>query len=396
MISNQYSTGSGFPQDVLFDQERAKRLFEKKWFFAGMRADVPRARDFLKFSLFDEEYFLLHSPDRQIRCMVNRCSHQSARLIRSTTGKCSASLICPNHQWAYDLNGGSLRNAPGFAKDYPQTQDGKSRGLSSIPLVEVGGLLFGCLGENPDQTDLEEIRSIISPYCDSFALADGGYKLAHHHSEIVNSSWLSVMINNRECCHCKMNHKGLTNLFDPSSFNGAATPAYEGLLQRAIERWNSLGLKWEEQAFKPNDCLRVARYPMQERYKSITFDGEPASKKLIGPFTCHDSSTLSIWLNPNAWIHYTSDHIATNWVLPLTADTCVMHSSWIVHEDAVEGDDYSIEHLTDVWKVTNAEDVTLCNSMTSGAKSRHYRAGPFAEDERFCTQFCDWYMTHSA
>ena len=55
MTNYQYSTGSGFPQDVLFDQARAKRLFEKKWFFAGTRGDVTRTRDFLRFPLFDEE-----------------------------------------------------------------------------------------------------------------------------------------------------------------------------------------------------------------------------------------------------------------------------------------------------------------------------------------------------
>jgi Rieske 2Fe-2S family protein len=204
------------------------------------------------------------------------------------------------------------------------------------------------------------------------------------------------MINNRECCHCRVNHKGLLKLFDASSFNGATTPAYDELFTSATRRWAELGLAWEEQAFEPNDCCRVARYPMQEDYKSTTFDGQPASKKLIGPFAEHDSSTLSMWFNPNAWVHFTSDHIATNWVLPLDAERCTLYSSWIVHEDAIEGEDYDVEHLTDIWRVTNAEDVDLCRSMTSGAKSDYYRPGPFSDDEQFCTQFCDWYMNYSA
>lgn len=203
------------------------------------------------------------------------------------------------------------------------------------------------------------------------------------------------MLNNRECCHCNMNHKGLIKLFDPSSFNGAQTVAYDQLFSRAVQRWESLGLAWEEQAFTPNDCCRVARYPMQESFQSITFDGKPASKKPIGPFVQHDSSTLSMWFNPNAWIHFTSDHIATNWVLPISSDKCALYTSWIVREDAEEGVDYDLDHLTEVWKVTNAEDVELCRSMTAGAKSALYRPGPFAQDERFCVQICDWYMKYS-
>ena len=174
------------------------------------------------------------------------------------------------------------------------------------------------------------------------------------------------------------------------------TPAYQELFDRAVARWDAQGLPWAEQAFTANDSVRVARYPLREAYKSITFDGAPASKKLIGPFEDYDPSTLSIWLNPNAWLHFTSDHIATNWVLPLGPEKCALYSSWIVHEDAVEDEDYAIGHLTEVWKVTNAEDVGLCESMTSGARSDHYRPGPFAPDEQHCTQFCDWYMTHSA
>jgi phenylpropionate dioxygenase-like ring-hydroxylating dioxygenase large terminal subunit len=134
---NKYSAGFGLPQKAIFDNDRAKRLLAEKWFFVGTRGDVPTPRAFFNFQLFDEQYFLLHGTDGVIRCMVNRCSHQSARLLKNDTGKCSASIICPNHQWAYNLNDGSVRNAPGFGADYPNSPDGQSSSLRQIPLVEV-------------------------------------------------------------------------------------------------------------------------------------------------------------------------------------------------------------------------------------------------------------------
>ncbi len=392
-----YKQGYGFPQDVLFDVTRMQRLFANKWFFVGTRGDVPKPRNFLKFELFDEEYFLLHGSDGKIRCVVNRCAHQSARLINSVSGRCSASIVCPNHQWSYKLDCGTLRNATGMPVGFHETQEGRELGLSLIPLREIGGMLFACLGDNPPDDDLDTMANLIAPYTDPFALDKQGYKLAFHKREVVDISWLMVMINNRECCHCSMNHKGLVKLFDPSSFNGASTPAYKDLFETASKRWDDMGLKWQEQAFEPNDCCRIARYPMAEGFQSISFDGSPACQQLIGPFAGkqHDQGTLSFWFNPNAWIHFTSDHIATNWVLPLDAERCTLYTSWIVHENAVEGVDYTEEHLTEVWKVTNQEDIALCHSMTQGTKSSHYKPGPFSEDERFCTQFCDWYMTYS-
>ncbi len=146
---SQYTSGFGFSQNAIFDEHRARRLLAQKWFFVGTRGDVPSPRDFFNFQLFDDQYFLLHGTDGVIRCMVNRCSHQSARLLKTDTGRCSASIVCPNHQWAYNLNDGSVRNAPGLGADYPNSADGKSRALRQIALVEIAGMLFACLGDAP-------------------------------------------------------------------------------------------------------------------------------------------------------------------------------------------------------------------------------------------------------
>lgn len=390
-----YTSGFGFPADVLFDIARARRLLQNKWFFVGTRGDVPQPRDFFSFSVLGDEFVLVHGSDGEIRCYVNRCAHQSARVLRGDTGTCGASVVCPNHQWSYNIDTGRLRGAPMMGREFMETDVAAAAGLTPVALEEVAGMLFACLGDDPVGDGPSEIGEVLAPYTDPFALQDGGYKLAFHHREVVPANWLIVMINNRECCHCRQNHKGLLKLFDASSFNGATTPDYDELFSSAVARWDSLGRAWKEQAFVPNDCCRVARYPLRDGFKSITFDGEAASKKLIGGWSDYEASTLSMWFNPNAWIHFTSDHIATNWVLPIDADTCTLYSSWIVHEDAVEGEDYDIEHLTDVWRVTNAEDVALCNSMTAGAKSSYYQPGPFAADEQFCIQFADWYMRYS-
>lgn len=390
-----YVSGYSFPADVLFDVERSKRLLRSKWFFVGTRGDVPQPRDWMTFEIFDDEFFLVHETGGEIRCFVNRCAHQSARLVRGQTGSCGPNLVCPNHQWTYDIGTGGLKAAQMMGQGFAKTEQGQASYLDQIPVREIAGMLFACLDAGASPADLDRVQDVLAPYVDPFGLGHGGYKLAHHDREVVPANWLLVMINNRECCHCRVNHKGLMEVFDASSFNGASSPAYDKLLSDSAHRWDELGIAWEEQAFEPDDYCRVARYPMLDGHKSITFDGKPASKKLIGPWKTYDASTLSIWLNPNAWIHFTSDHIATNWVLPLDGERCALYTSWIVHQDAVEGTDYNLDHLTDVWRITNSEDVELCNSMTRGAQSSYHRPGPFSEDERFCKQFCDWYMRYS-
>jgi len=392
-----YKSGYSFPQSVFFDTQRMRALFYNKWFFVGTRGDVARTRHYFEFRLMGESYFLVHGADGTIRGFVNRCAHQSARLVNEPSGKCGARIICPNHQWAYDLGTGHLAHAPTMAPDFHQCKAGKDVYLTEVAIHEIDGLLFACLDKEAAKEDLDVIAELIGPYTRPFRLGGGDYKLAYHERETIESSWLSVMINNRECNHCAQNHKQLLQLFDAESFNGTMTPEYDLRLKAAQKRWDNKGLAWQEQAFTVSDQCRVARYPLAKGYKSITFDGEFASQKLIGPHieTGYDEGTLSLWLNPNAWIHMTSDHIATNWVLPIDAKRCTLYTSWIVHKDAVEGKDYHADHMMDVWRVTNAEDVILCQSMSEGIESDYHRPGPFSPAEKFCTQFSDWYMKYS-
>lgn len=394
-MTEPYRSGFGLPQDVLFDVDRSRRLLEHRWTFVATRGDVANPGDMFAVDLFSESYVLVHGVDGVIRGFENRCLHQSARLSASPTNRCGARLVCPNHQWSYDPTSGALRGATGMPRSFFDEPPDGFAGLQPIAVAERGGLLFVRLGTDTDESDLDVMQGVLAPYTDPFHLDTGGYKLALHEREVVDANWLLVMINNRECVHCRANHPGLCDLFDPSSFNGGTSSAYEALFAAAVERWEAAGLAWREQAFTAHDATRVARYPMQDGYASTTFDGRPACAKPIGPWDHHDASTLSVWLNPNAWIHYTSDHIATNWVLPLGPDSCALHTSYLVHEDAEEGIDYDLDHLAEVWRVTNGEDVELCRSMTAGARSRHYLPGPFGENERWCTQLCDWVMANS-
>lgn len=395
----EYYSGYSFPRAVLFDKSRMNRLFSNKWFFVGTRGDVPKKGNYLSFRLFENSYFLIHGTDGVIRCMVNRCAHQSARLITKNVGQCSAKIVCPNHQWSYSVDDGSLQHASRMPKAFVQSKAGKACGLDSIPVQEVEGLLFASFKEGKQhKEDIAGMQTLLGAYIHDYSLGNlgkGGYKLAYHERVELDANWLIVMLNNRECCHCQANHKGLLNLFSDSSFNGSRDPKYTAMLSQATQRWDKKGLLWKEQAFDCHDCCRVARYPMKKGYQSTSFNGKPCSAKLIGPHKEYDEGTLSFWFNPNAWIHFASDHIATNWILPLDEKKCVLYTSWIVHDEAVEGKDFEYEQMTSVWKVTNAEDEGLCQSMTQGALSHYYRPGIFSDDERHCKQFCDWYMKYS-
>jgi len=90
-----------------------------------------------------------------------------------------------------------------------------------------------------------------------------------------------------------------------------------------------------------------------------------------------------------------ADHAITFRVLPLTATTTQLTTKWLVHKDAVEGVDYDIKRLTEVWIATNDEDRRVCQENQIGVNSPAYAPAPYsAIQEGGVTQFVDWYATH--
>jgi hypothetical protein len=44
-MNKDYQDGYSFPKSVLFDLERMKKLFNKKWFFVGTRGGMFLAKE---------------------------------------------------------------------------------------------------------------------------------------------------------------------------------------------------------------------------------------------------------------------------------------------------------------------------------------------------------------
>jgi Rieske 2Fe-2S family protein len=79
--------------------------------------------------------------------------------------------------------------------------------------------------------------------------------------------------------------------------------------------------------------------------------------------------------------------------MPISADKTLVRTKWLVHKDAVEGEDYDLETLTAVWNATNKEDAHLVAIAHQGVSSQGYRPGPYSRyTERALDEFASWYV----
>jgi Rieske 2Fe-2S family protein len=79
--------------------------------------------------------------------------------------------------------------------------------------------------------------------------------------------------------------------------------------------------------------------------------------------------------------------------MPVDATHTMLRTKWLVHKDAVEGVDYDIKRITEVWQATNKQDSNLVERTQRGANSKWYEPGPYSPyTEDLVEKFTNWYI----
>jgi Rieske 2Fe-2S family protein len=125
--------------------------------------------------------------------------------------------------------------------------------------------------------------------------------------------------------------------------------------------------------------------------ESQTISTKVASTKLLGDLTRRDLGDTHLWTH-NSWTHVMSDHAVISTIIPLAPDKTLVRSKWLVHADAVEGVDFEISDLTEVWVATNTQDKHLVEITHEGTQDPAYAPGMFSPfTEVYVDQFSRWY-----
>ncbi|MCY1292656.1 Ring hydroxylating alpha subunit (catalytic domain) [compost metagenome] len=143
----------------------------------------------------------------------------------------------------------------------------------------------------------------------------------------------------------------------------------------------------------PTGQFRAARMPLVDNAESYTMSGAPAVKRALSADVRQKQiGTLLMFHYPTTWNHVLSDHAITFRVLPLGPELTQVTTKWLVHKDAVEGVDYTLEDLTHVWTETNDQDRQIVEENAFGIRSPAYEPGPYSpEHEGGVMQFVEWY-----
>jgi len=334
-----------------------ERIFFREWIGVCRDEELPNPGDYLVLDVLGESVLLVRNREGQLRAFYNVCRHRGSRLCRSPgeadpsrvvlAGGITAGglIVCPYHQWTYDLNGAlvaapHLGAATGFRKqDYH---------LYPIGAESWGGFVFLNLTPSeakPLAAQLAGIPERLQRY--PLEQLRIGATIRYE----VAANWKILCENYNECYHCGGVHPELCALVP--SFREAGGAQLD---------WNR-GIPHRDGAytFTRSGTSRRRAFPGLNEDEQVRHKGELAY--------------------PNMFLSIACDHVAAFILHPRGAErtdiTC--HFLFEAHEIAKSGFDPS--DAVDFWDLINRQDWTVCESVQDGIRARVHKHGFYAPME---------------
>ncbi|WP_323794821.1 aromatic ring-hydroxylating dioxygenase subunit alpha [Nisaea sp.] len=383
-LLNQRRSGHSLAQPFYGDPDifrlDMEQIWYREWLFAIPACELAKSGSYVTHKVGDYRVIIVRGADNVIRAFHNTCRHRGSVICKATKGN-APKLVCPYHQWTYELDGKLL-----WARDMGPDFDASQHGLKPVHCRELSGLVYICLAD--DAPDFDAYADLVQPYLAPHDLSNA--KVAHESSIIENGNWKLVWENNRECYHCSGNHPSLCRTFpeDPTLFGVDGTSLQ---LQAHFERMEAQGFPSRFQ-MSDNMQYRVTRMPLLEGAESYTMDGKVAVSKFLGRIADKSAGALLKFHYPTTWNHFLADHSIVFRVTPIGPTQTEVTTKWLVNKNAVEDEDYDLKRLTEVWTATNDEDRRVVEDNQRGINSPAYEPGPYSRtQESGVISFVDWY-----
>jgi phenylpropionate dioxygenase-like ring-hydroxylating dioxygenase large terminal subunit len=335
-----YTSQDWFETDV-------ERVYRRRWLYVCHVSEIAKTGDYVTFELGADSIVVARDSDRNINAFHNVCRHRGARLCNVGNGH-SKLFICPYHAWSYNLDG-SLRAAPEMP-DLDKMQYGAIKVRSEI----WNGFVFINLSSDEGGTVAEGLAAT-----DFSGHQMERAKIIKTDVHLVDVNWKMMGENNQECYHCGGVHRNSLAKVIKGTENHLAYANQE----------------------EPDSGFEYMLYSPDLRNGSLiagaqtqTQDGQVVCKKLFGSEP--QPPKLVVWF-PNFTLAAFPDFAFIYDWLPVSATQTLFRSTWFVHEDAVEGEDYTVAQVVDMHTRVNEEDIAILERQQAGINSSAYVPGPF-------------------
>ena len=359
------------------------RIITRNWILAGHESQLPETGDFKVFSVADESAILVRSSDGSIKAFANVCRHRGSLVCLKEQGH-AKKFVCPYHGWVYDIDGNLIAT-----RSMPQDFDKSERGLHSVSVDVLQGLLFVCFSDSPPALDSAK-KDLAEP----MAMFDFQHlKVAAHKTYPIDANWKLAIENYQECYHCATAHPDYAKMHTLMLDRKMQSRVQGNMLQK-MEACGLTNIECDygDMKARPGEQgYSYSRTALFDGYKTGSNGGQELAP-LLGQLTDYDGGASDFAIGPFSFLLAYSDHVVAYVFTPVDKDHCVCEIYWLVRGDAVEGIDYNRDELMWLWDVTTDADKKIIRNNWKGVKSKYYEPGPFSSMEQHASAYIEWIL----
>lgn len=326
-----------YTDPAIFDKEM-EGLLSRTWQFACHSNQIPNVGDYIAFQIAGQNLFAIRGRDEVVRTFYNVCQHRAHEMVTGSGN--TRVVVCPYHQWTYELTGGlragpNIKSVPGF--------DRSKICLNEVRTEDFNGFIFVNLDKDAAPMDewypgvREELAEYVPQIRDLAPL------------EWVECpekcNWKVSVENYSECYHCPKCHPTFAEgVIKPETYD--IQPMEKGYVLRHLTECQSLD---------------KMTYPID--LDANEHAGEYRSWFLwpMFSFQCYPGNTLNTY-------HWRAED----------ADNCTVYRGWYT----VSGEESPVIRQLAIQdrETTVEEDIHLVESVQRGLRSKGYTPGPLVLD----------------
>jgi Rieske 2Fe-2S family protein len=334
-----------------------ERIFCREWLVVCREDELPQPGDHKVFDVLGESILVVRNRESRLRAFYNVCRHRGSRLCRTdeavSPGRVALSggvtggrlIVCPYHQWSYDLNG-TLVAAPHLGAG-----TGFDKGdfhLHPVGIETWAGFIFVHLTPAESRPLAAQLGGI-PERLQRYPLAGLGIGATIEYQ--VHANWKIICENYNECYHCAGVHPELC----------AVVPAF-----REAGGGN---LDWERGV------------PHREGAYTFTQSGTTTRRAFPGLNADEQVRHKGELVYPNLFLSVACDHVAAFILRPRSALRTDITCHFLFATDEIARGSFDPSDAVEFWDLVNRQDWTVCEAVQHGISSRVHAHGYFAPME---------------
>ncbi|HUF86963.1 MAG TPA: aromatic ring-hydroxylating dioxygenase subunit alpha [Thermohalobaculum sp.] len=342
-------------------------IWRRSWLYLCRAETLAGPRAFRSFSVAGQEILLVRGEDGALRGYFNTCRHRGSMLCTATAGRLERGLIvCPYHQWAYDLEGrlratGAMRKVAGF--------DRAEHGLHPVAVAEWGGFVFVNPAGAAAVPFLEQFGAELA-WVVRWPLAD--LVVGHSYRRTLACNWKVFWENFNECLHCPNVHPELCEL----------VPIYgRAIMARRDDP------DWQAQAANPAPAFAGGL-----RAGAETWSTDGRAQGVLAGLSAEDRAAGQRYatLVPSVFIAAHVDYVRAVRILPLGPEAMELSAEWLFDPAMLARADFDMARITEFGTLVMEQDGAACELNQRGLRSAAFERGVLMQEEYEVFLFQDW------